>query len=111
VPGFTLRYLPEVREQIREAVRRTKKDYGQEKAREYSQLIRQALRELTENPYIRQLRPEIHPEARTMHIRRPGRDAAHLFLYRIRGSVVEIARFRRDVMDLEQQVPSEWTRQ
>jgi plasmid stabilization system protein ParE len=111
VPGFALRYLPGVREQIREALRRTRDDYGQEKRREYSQLIRQALRDLTENPYIRQLRPEIHPEARTMHIRRPGKDAAHLFLYRIRGTTVEVASFRFDAMDLEQQVPSEWTRQ
>jgi hypothetical protein len=43
------------------------------------------LRDLKDNPYLRALRPEIHPEARTMHIRRPGMDAAHLFLYRIRG--------------------------
>jgi plasmid stabilization system protein ParE len=46
-----------------------------------------------------------------MHIRRPGRDAAHLFLYRVRGEVVEIARFRYDAMDLEQQVPAEWKHQ
>ncbi len=46
-----------------------------------------------------------------MHIRRPGQNAAHLFLYRIPGTIVEVARFRYDAMDLEQQVPSEWTRQ
>jgi hypothetical protein len=39
---------------------------------------------ILEYPHIRQKRPEIHPEARVMHIR-PGHDAAHLFLYRIRG--------------------------
>ena len=111
MPGYTLKFLPEVRDQIRDALRRTRDDYGSEKAREYSQLIRLALRDMAENPYIRQLRPEIHPDARLMHIRRPGQNAAHLFLYRIRGSVVEVARFRYDAMDLEPQVPSEWTRQ
>lgn len=109
--GYTLRFLPEVRDQIREALRRTRQDYGPAKAIEYSQLIRLALRELAENPYIRQTRPEIHPDARLMPIRRPGKDAAHLFLYRIRGTTVEVARFRYDAMDLEQQVPAEWTRQ
>ena len=111
MPGYTLSFLPEVREQIREALRRTRDEYGLEKAREYSQLIRLALRDMAENPHLRQPRPEIHPEARLMHIRRPGQNAAHLFLYRIRGAVVEVARFRYDAMDLEQQVPSEWTRQ
>jgi plasmid stabilization system protein ParE len=111
VPGYTLSFLPEVRDEIREALRRTRDDYGPDKAREYSQLIRLALRDLAYHPHIRQLRPEIHPEARLMHIRRPGQGAAHLFLYRIRGTVVEVARFRYDAMDLEQQVPAEWKRQ
>jgi plasmid stabilization system protein ParE len=77
VPGYSLKVLPEVRDQIRDALRRTRDEYGPEKAREYSQLIRLALRDMAENPYIRQLRPEIHPDARLMHIRRPGQNAAH----------------------------------
>ncbi len=43
-----------------------------------------------------------------MHIRRSGQDAAHIFVYRVRGQVVEIGRFRYDAMNLEAQVPSEW---
>ncbi len=43
-----------------------------------------------------------------MHIRRSGQDAARLFLYRVRGQLVEIGRFRYDAMDLEAQVPTEW---
>lgn len=111
MPGYTLKYLPEVREQIREAIQRTREDYGPAKAREYSQLIRRTLHELKENPYLRQLRPEIDPEVRLLHIRRPGQGAAHLFLYRVRGQVVEIGRFRYDAMELEAQVPPEWKRQ
>lgn len=111
MPGYTVRFLPGVREQIRDALERTQRDYGTAKAREYSQLIRQALHQLRENPYIRQLQPDIHPDARIMHIRRPGQDAAHLFLYRVRGQVVEVGKFRYDAMDLETQVPSEWKRQ
>ena len=108
MPAYTLKYLPQVREQIREAIERTRQDYGDAKALEYSQLIRRALRDLAQNPFVRQLRPEIHPDARIMHIRRPGQRAAHLFLYRVRGRVVEIGRFRYDAMDLEAQVPNEW---
>ncbi len=111
MPGFALRFLPDVRDQIRDALARTRRDYGAAKAREYSQLIRQALHQLRENPYIRQLRPDIHPDARLFHIRRPGQDAAHLFLYRVRDPFVEVALFRYDAMDLEAQVPSEWKRQ
>jgi plasmid stabilization system protein ParE len=62
VPGYTLTFLPEVRGQIREALRSTRDEYGLEKAREYSQLIRLALRDMANNPYIRQLRPEVHPD-------------------------------------------------
>ena len=109
--AYTLKFLPRVREQIEEAIARTREEYGDAKALEYGQLIRRSLHDLAENPFVRQLRPDIHPDARVMHIRRPGQDAAHLFLYRIRGEVVEIGRFRSDRTDLQAQVPPQWKRQ
>jgi len=111
VSAYTIKFLPRVREQIREAIERTLQEYGEAKALEYAQLIRRSLHDLAENPFVRPLRPHIHRDARVMHIRRPGQRAAHLFLYRIRDQVVEIGRFRYDAMDLEAQVPSEWKRQ
>ena len=108
---YTLKFLPRVRGQIQEAIERTRKEYGDVKALEYAELIRRSLQDLTTNPFVRQLRPDIHPDARIMHIRRPGHDAAHLFLYRIQGQVVEIGRFRSDRMDLDSQVPPSWRRQ
>lgn len=52
-------------------------------------------------------RLEIHPDAWTYHIARPGRRARHLFLYRI-WEAVEVARFLYDAMDLPRQRPREW---
>ena len=109
--AYALKFLPRVRGQIEEAIARTREEYGDAKALEYAQLIRRSLNDLAENPFVRQLRPEIHPDARIMHIRRPGQDAAHLFLYRVRDRIVEIGSFRSDRTDLHSQIPTQWKRQ
>lgn len=98
---------PSARAQIREALAFTRERFGVIKAQEYSLLIRLALRELGKNAEAGKHRPDIHPDAWTYRIEKPGKRARHLFLYRIRESV-EVARFLYDAMDLPRQVPEEW---
>lgn len=85
----------------------TRDRFGVLKAQEYSLLIRLALRELDENAKVGKHRPDIHPDAWTYHIGKPGKRARHLFLYRIRETV-EVARFLYDAIDLPRHAPEEW---
>jgi plasmid stabilization system protein ParE len=83
--------------------------FGETKYLDYLALIGIALETLESRPNAGKRRPEIHPDAWTFHIARPGRRARHIFLYRIRADV-EIASFLYDAMDLRRQHPKEWGR-
>jgi plasmid stabilization system protein ParE len=103
----TIVILPRVHAQIVDVLRCTREQFGEAKYLEYRELISLALTTLESTPTAGKHRPEIHPDAWTYHIGRPGRKARHLFLYRIRD-VVEIARFLYDAMDLPRQRPRQW---
>jgi plasmid stabilization system protein ParE len=98
---------PLARAQIREALIFTRNRFGVGKAREYALLIRMALTELAKNPAAGKKHPEIHPDAWIYPIGKPGKNARHLFLYRVRENT-EVARFLYDAMDLPRQWPDEW---
>lgn len=93
--------------QIVDTVTYTRKRFGRDKGLEYAGLIRAALRLLKVSPYAGTKRPEIHPEAYTLHIAKPGMNARHMFLYRVRKNV-EVARLLYDAMNLQAQLPDEW---
>ena len=99
--------LPRADAQIIDVLDFTLEEFGEAKYLEYRDLIGLALRTLEVMPTAGKHRPEIHPDAWTYHIARPGWKARHLFLYRIRDNV-EVARFLYDAMDLLRQRPREW---
>lgn len=99
--------LPRAEAQIIDVLDYTLEEFGKAKYLEYRDLIGLALRMLEATPTAGKRRQEIHPDAWTYHIARPGRKARHLFLYRIR-EFVEVARFLYDAMDLPRQRPKEW---
>ncbi|HEX7842100.1 MAG TPA: type II toxin-antitoxin system RelE/ParE family toxin [Kofleriaceae bacterium] len=103
----TVVILPRAEAQIIDVLDFTLEEFGEAKYLEYRDLIGLALKTLEVTPLSGKHRPEIHPDAWTYHITRPGRKARHLFLYRIRD-VVEVARFLYDAMDLPRQRPREW---
>jgi len=105
VPVVVLAWRAEA--QIIDVLDYTLEEFGEAKYLEYRDLIGLALRTLEATPTHGKRRPEIHRDAWTYHIARPGRRARHLFLYRIRD-VVEVARFLYDAMDLPRQRPGEW---
>jgi toxin ParE1/3/4 len=91
------------REDIERALHYTLSEFGPRKHDEYVELIARALRELAADPKHHRStpRPDLHPDARTLHIGRRGKKARHLFVYRVNVSGdVEIARFLHDAMDV-----------
>lgn len=103
----TIVILPRADAQIVDVLEFTRERFGDAKYLEYRELIRIALFTLAATPTAGRARPDIHADAWTFHIGRPGRKARHLFLYRIRD-VVEIAGFLYDAMDLPRQRPPQW---
>jgi plasmid stabilization system protein ParE len=103
----TIVILPRANAQIIDVLGFTREQFGEAKYLEYRELISLALTTLEATPTAGKRRPDIHPDAWTYHIGRPGRKARHLFLYRIRD-VVEIASFLYDAMDLPRQRPRQW---
>lgn len=99
--------LPGVRQAMATTLRYTGVRYGAAKQAEYRELIRLALVDLTRDSRAGRPRPEIHEDAWTFHIARPGMNARHLLLYRVRDTV-EVARFLHDAMDLPRQWPEDW---
>jgi plasmid stabilization system protein ParE len=99
---------PRAEAQIVDVLRHTLDQFGEAKYFEYKDLIGLALEVLETTPTAGKRRTDIHPEAWTLHIGRPGRRARHLFLYRIRDQV-EVARFLYDAMDLPRLRPTEWS--
>jgi plasmid stabilization system protein ParE len=106
-PLLSIEVSSVARAQIRDVLAYTLDAFGAPKAREYARLVRLALQRLAENPQAGKARPEIHPDAWTYHIGKPGKRARHMFLYRVRERV-QVARFLYDAMDLLQQRPEEW---
>jgi plasmid stabilization system protein ParE len=99
--------LPRANADIIDVLEFTREQFGEAKYLEYRDLISLALTTLEATPTAGKRRPEIHPDAWTYHIARPGRKARHLFLYRVR-EVAEISRFLYDAMDLPRQRPRQW---
>lgn len=98
---------PRAHAQVAETLHYTLQQFGERKAREYDALVQVALETLAGNPQAGRHQPEVHADAWTYHIARPGQHARHLFLYRVR-ECVEIARFLYDGMELQRHWPEQW---
>ena len=94
--------LPIVRQDIRDAVAYTLRRYGALKAKDYAALVREALHALAADPQSGRHRPDVHPDAWIYPIKKPGRDARHLFLYEIIEDRAQIYGLLYDGMDLPQ---------
>jgi toxin ParE1/3/4 len=99
----------------------TIREFGIAAAVRYDNLVKQALRDIAEDP-VRSgsvERPEIMvPGARTYHLefsrRRvtPGvKKPRHLILYRERDGVIEVARILHDSRDLARHLPQSYRRE
>ena len=100
--------LPDAETQMEDALAYTLARFGEAKYLEYLELIQAAIRALEQEPQCGSKREDIHPDAWTYHIARPGQRARHMLLYRVRGDRVEVGRFLYDGMDLPQHWPETW---
>jgi toxin ParE1/3/4 len=108
---YALRFSTKAVRDISEVLDFTVQQFGEKQRGIYQQIVRDALEELAadpENPRSKR-RPEIHPDARTMHLARRGKRARHLFLYRIKNSrFVDIARLLHDSMEIRRHLPPDF---
>lgn len=98
-----LRLSKDARKDIKSALSWTLEQFGEIKYHDYRALVEEALEEIAFDPFGARIRhrPDIHKDARTLHIGRAGRKARHLFLFRIAAEgIVEIDRLLYDGMDL-----------
>ncbi len=88
----------------------TRDHFGIEQARRYRTIIFAAMKELGDGPDGPGARhvPEVHPDARILHIARHGRRARHFLLYKSDGAGrIIIGRILHDAMDIDRHVPTD----
>lgn len=99
-------WSPRAKHDILVVLRFTKERWGVSQAREYSALIREALRAIGADPARGKARDDIVPGVFTYYIGQRGRPARHIVFYRIRSKeTVEIIRLLHDAMDFAQHLP------
>jgi plasmid stabilization system protein ParE len=114
---FLASYLPGFRRDIQEAVAWSEVKFGASAADRYGLLIRQALRDVLEEPTRpgAKARPELAPHAYVYHLifsreRVAGervKAPRHFLLYRHMNEKVEFARLLHDSRDLVRHIPLE----
>jgi toxin ParE1/3/4 len=96
---------PRARRDIADVLRYTTDRWGKAQAREYRDLINDALKVIAADPDRGKLRGA-RPGILSHHIKQPGRNARHILFYRIgRDGSVEIVRFLHDSMDFDRHLP------
>ena len=104
--SFRLRISTAAVRDIEQVLAHTLQEFGLRQYEQYKDLIRTALADIVANPNRPSARrPELHPDARTFHLARPGRDARHFLLYRVVGEFVDVGRLLHDSMDLRRHLP------
>jgi plasmid stabilization system protein ParE len=99
--------IPErVWRQIDEVKRYTEERFGPVKRWEYEDLIAEALLAIESDPWIGKSRSAARPDTLAYHIKQRGRNARHLFFYRVIGNVIQVMSFLHDSMDFDRTSPS-----
>src|SRR4051812_47210427 len=97
---------PLAKRDIIQALKYTKERWGYHQAREYGNLITEALLAIARDPQRGRPRGGVRPGILAYPISQPSRPARHVLFYRIaRSGTVEIVRFLHDAMDVEQHLP------
>jgi plasmid stabilization system protein ParE len=56
-------------------------EWGLAQRHRYEDIIAEAAEALARNPFVGRPRPELDPEARSLFIKRPGKNASHILYY------------------------------
>src|ERR1017187_6571379 len=97
---------PRAKRDIVEVLEYTKERWGMAQAREYGELIREALVAIAEDPKRGKSRGDVRPGVFGYHIKQRGRPARHIIFYRIGPTgTVELVRVLHDALDFVQHLP------
>jgi toxin ParE1/3/4 len=97
---------PRSKRDIIEVLKYTRERWGAAQAREYAELIKEALVAIASDPQCGKSRNEVRPGILAHHISQRGRPARHILFYRINATgTVEIVRLLHDAMAFEQHLP------
>jgi len=98
-------HSPRARRDITDVLSYTSDRWGKAQAREYRDLIRDALSAIAADPGCGKIRGT-RPGILSYHIKQRGRHARHIVFYRIsRTGSVEVVRFLHDSMDFDHHLP------
>src|SRR5262249_1238266 len=89
---------PQASRDIIEVLAYTKERWGIAQAREYRQLLKEAIEGIARDPGRGKPRDDVRPGIRAFHIAQRGRPARHIVFYRLGTGTVEIVRFLHDAM-------------
>ena len=93
---------PLARRDIVDVLKHTRERWGRDQAREYRNLIREALNTIAAEPQRGRVRGT-RPEILSYHIKQPGRNARHIVFYRVSAAgAFEIVRLLHDSMDFDE---------
>lgn len=96
---------PRAKRDIIEVLKYTRDRWGNDQARAYRDLIREALRASSADPKRGKARGT-RPGILSYHIKQPGRDARHIIFYRVSAvGQVDLVRFLHVSMDFDQHLP------
>lgn len=97
---------PRAKRDIVEVLEYTMERWGKAQAREYGELIKQALVAIATDPQRGMPRDDVRRGVLAYHISQRGRPARHIVFYRIGTTgTVEIVRLLHDAMDFERHLP------
>jgi toxin ParE1/3/4 len=97
---------PRAKRDIVEVLQHTKERWGVDQARDYAELIQEALVTIASDPQRGKPRDDVRPGVRAFHISQHGRRARHILFYRTNATgTVEVIRFLHDAMDFAQHLP------
>lgn len=83
---------------IARALRKSKLDFGERQARRYAEIIQRGLERVATFPWLGRLRLRT-AEIRFLHLRQPGRRAAHFLAYEVHPDRVDVLRLMHEHED------------
>lgn len=111
--NWELRLSPLADQDILDVLQFTNDRFGEQQADDYADLIGRALTTLEDDPLdlLSKPRDDVRAGLRCLHIGQRGRNARHLFVYRVHedAKIVEVLRLLHDAMDLERHLPETQT--
>jgi plasmid stabilization system protein ParE len=93
---------------VDEALAHTLAEFGPKQVPVYARLIIEGLMTMRYQPTIGRLREDVGPGIRVFCIAQPGINAPHGYVYRVKGDVIQVARFVHLARYLPELIPSDF---